>query len=293
MSAATVTSTLKHLRNFFLWLSREPGFRSAINANDANYFTPSEQDVRVATARREKPVATLEDIKRVLERMPLRTPVEKRDRALIAFAILTGARDAALASFRLKHADLAAHIVSQDAREVKTKGRKTFTTTFFPVGPEPLAIVADYLRFLKDELSFGPEDPVFPSTRVGHGIDRAYEAQGLSRRPWTTAAPIRSIFRAAFAAADLPYFNPHSFRKTLVRLGQRLRLTPEEWKAWSQNLGHESESTTFVGYGHVPLHRQAEIMRALATPRRAALPDDLDIAALEAFVNSAKASRTV
>jgi hypothetical protein len=67
----------------------------------------------------------------------------------------------------------------------------------------------------------------------------------------------------------------------------------KEWKAWSQNLGHGSESTTFVGYGHVPLHRQAEIMRALAEPRRAALPDGLDIAALEAFVNSAKASRTV
>jgi hypothetical protein len=28
LSAATVTATLKHLRNFFLWLSREPGFRS-------------------------------------------------------------------------------------------------------------------------------------------------------------------------------------------------------------------------------------------------------------------------
>jgi site-specific recombinase XerD len=30
LSAATITSTLKHLRSFFLWLSREPGFRSAI-----------------------------------------------------------------------------------------------------------------------------------------------------------------------------------------------------------------------------------------------------------------------
>jgi integrase/recombinase XerD len=148
------------------------------------------------------------------------------------------------------------------------------------------------LRFLKDELSFGPEDPLFPSTRVGHGIDRTYE-EGLSSRLWTTAAPIRSIFRAAFAAAHLPYSNPHSFRNTLVRLGQRLRLTPEEWKAWSQNLGHESESTTFVGYGRVPSYRQAEIMRALARPRRAALLDNLDIAALEAFVNSAKAARTV
>ena len=36
LSAATITSTLKNLHNFFLWLSREPGYRSAINANDAN-----------------------------------------------------------------------------------------------------------------------------------------------------------------------------------------------------------------------------------------------------------------
>jgi len=47
LSAATITSTLKNLHNFFLWLSREPGYRSAINANDANYFTPSEPDVRI------------------------------------------------------------------------------------------------------------------------------------------------------------------------------------------------------------------------------------------------------
>jgi hypothetical protein len=50
-----------------------------------------------------------------------------------------------------------------------------------------------------------------------------------------------------------------------VRPGERLYRTPEEWKAWSQNLGHESEVTTFVGHGHVPTHRQAEIIQSLAS----------------------------
>src|SRR4029450_7661592 len=31
LSAATIATTLKHLRTFFLWLSREPGFRKALN----------------------------------------------------------------------------------------------------------------------------------------------------------------------------------------------------------------------------------------------------------------------
>jgi integrase len=267
LSAATVTSTLKHLRDFFLWLSREPGFRSALNANDANYFTPSAQDVRVATARREKRVATLEEIKRVLALMPTDTAVERRNRAIVAFAILTGARDGALASFRLKHIDMGAQTVFHDAREVRTKGRKRFTSIFFPVGPEPCEVVANYVAMLRGDLGFSDEDPLFPSTQIGRGDDRGFVAQGLSRNPWSGAGPIRRIFRDAFEAADLPYAKPHSFRDTLVRLGQRLCRTPEEWKVWSQNLGHESEATTFVGYGQVPAHRHAEIMRALGTTR--------------------------
>jgi integrase/recombinase XerD len=59
--------------------------------------------------------------------------LQRRDKALFAFLMLTGARDGAIASFRLKHIDLVQACVHQDARDVKTKFAKTFTTTFFPV----------------------------------------------------------------------------------------------------------------------------------------------------------------
>src|SRR5688500_9237203 len=45
--------------------------------------------------------------------------------------------------------------------------------------------------------------------------------------------------------------NPHSFRKTLALLGGQQCKTPEEYKAWSQNLGHEHVLTTFCSYGDV------------------------------------------
>jgi integrase len=79
----------------------------------------------------------------------------------------------------------------------------------------------------------------------------------------STASPIRRIFKEAFNSAGLPYFNPHSFRKTLVQLGEQTCRTPEEFKAWSQNLGHEGVLTTFSSYGTVANRRQAEIIRAL------------------------------
>jgi integrase len=290
LSAATMASTLKHLRNFFLWLSREPGFRAALNANDANYFTPSDQDRRIAAARREKRVATIGQIKHVLKLMPCVSPIEKRNRALIAFTLLTGARDGALIGFRLKHLDMQSRTVFQDAREVRTKRRKTFSTVFFPVGPEPLDIFSDYLATLLEELGFGPDDPLFPATAMGRGEDRAFATAGLSRDHWQTAAPVRQIFRDAFEAAGQSYVRPHSFRDTLARLGERLCRTPEEWKAWSQNFGHESEATTFVGYGHVPAHRQTEILHALAEPRRNVSLAELDLSALEDFIRSAKQS---
>ena len=37
----------------------------------------------------------------------------------------------------------------------------------------------------------------------------------------------------------------------------------EEYKAWSQNLGHENVLTTFSSYGDVAGHRQAQIIRSL------------------------------
>ena len=77
----------------------------------------------------------------------------------------------------------------------------------------------------------------------------------------------------AFASAGLSYFNPHSFRNTLVWLGEVVCKTPEDFKAWSQNLGHEGVLTTFYSYGEVADRRQGEIIRGLATPRHAMQSD--------------------
>ena len=109
----------------------------------------------------------------------------------------------------------------------------------------------------------GGDDPLFPATAVVNGKGLKFEVSGLARRHWSNAGPIRAIFRDAFMLARLTYFNPHSFRKALAQLGERVCRTPEELKAWSQNLGHEDVMTTLRSYGEVPSPRQAEIIRNL------------------------------
>ena len=98
-------------------------------------------------------------------------------------------------------------------------------------------IVAEWVSYLRNERLWGNDEPLFPATGVALGSDRQFAAAGLSREHWSNASPIRTIFREAFANAGLPYFNPHSLRNTLVQLGEKVCKTPEEFKAWSQNLG--------------------------------------------------------
>lgn len=263
LSKATMNSTLRSLKTFFQWLAMQPGYKSRINYSELEYFNLSEKDSRVATAKRRSRVPTVEQIIKVILTMPNRSDIEQRNRALMAFTFLTGARDSAIASMKLKHVDLVSDCIFQDAREVKTKASKTFTTYFFPVDSEVRQVVFDWVNFLKTDQLFGNDDPLFPKTGVVRGKKNVFEPSGLLREHWSNATPIRKIFKDAFEAAGLEYFNPHSFRKTLVQLGETLCKSPEEFKAWSQNLGHEGVLTTFYSYGQVQEDRQNELIKYL------------------------------
>jgi integrase len=263
LSRATQYGTVTALKRFFVWLAGQPGYKSRISYADAEYFNLSIKEARIAKASRPERVPTLDQIRHVLQCMPTGTDIELRDRALIAFTILTGARDGAIASLKLRHLEMTAGRLDQDARDVQTKFAKSFATWFFPVGDDIREIVAHWVRFLHAEKLYGPADPLFPATAIGPGETFRFQVLGLTRDHWSNAGPIRKVFKEAFGRAGLPYFNPHSFRKTLAGLAGTLCRTPEDYKAWSQNLGHDSVLTTFSSYGNVNGYRQMEIIRSL------------------------------
>lgn len=260
LAKATIYSRLMALKAFVHWLADQSGYKSRIRYTDAAYFSPLANDSRIAKAVRETAVPTLEQIRHVLFKMAVETDTQRRDRALVAFTILSGARDNAIASLSIKHVDIKRRMVFQDAREVRTKRAKTIQSYFFPIGNDVEAIVIDWIKYLLSERLFSGDDPLFPATLIMQNVNHQFAAAGLSRNHWRNASAIRRIFREAFEAAGLPYFNPHTFRKTLARLGEMLCQTPEEFKAWSQNLGHDHVLTTLTSYGGVAQRRQAEIL---------------------------------
>jgi site-specific recombinase XerD len=73
LSKATLYATLNALKRFFIWMAGQSGYKSRISYSDAEYFNLSVKETRVAKARREERVPTLEQIRHVICVMPVNT----------------------------------------------------------------------------------------------------------------------------------------------------------------------------------------------------------------------------
>lgn len=111
----------RYVKDFFLWLSDDPKYRTKIKKNDVKYFNISSEDKAIAQATSEREYASVDEINTVIERMPFKTEVEKRNKALMSLLLLSGARISALISLKIKHINLKKNVVLQHPKEVKTK----------------------------------------------------------------------------------------------------------------------------------------------------------------------------
>lgn len=263
LSMATIGSTLRVVREFFRWLAGQKGYRGANGRNDWVYFKQPRKDARAAQASTPRAIPSVAQVERAFDAMPSATSLQRRDRALLALLILTGARIGAVASLRIKHVDLERRHVFQDAREVNTKAAKTMNTTFFPMGEHFVDALASYIAHLIEDLMFGPEDALFPKTDIVRGPN-GFEVAGLSRLPFASTGPLNEIVKEAFAAVQLPRYTPHSFRHMLALHGDKLCNTRETFKAWSQNMGHTNPLTTVSSYMPVSADAQRDIILGLA-----------------------------
>ena len=262
LSEATTDATLRDVKAFFMWLADQANYRSKVKHTDVDYFSPSRKSDQRRRGGCWRPHPTPQQMHHVLCNMPTETVFQRRDRALMAFLFLTGSRETAAISIRLHHVDLVAECVHFDGRSVDTKFGKSFTTSFFPVGGDAILILSNWIEELKDTLFFSGADPLFPKTKVGVGPSRTFEALSLMREPWAGPAQAAKIFKAAFVSVGFPPFSPHLIRNTIAELAKNYCRTPEDYKAWSQNLGHDDVLTTFTSYGGVATGRQMDLMKA-------------------------------
>ncbi|MCY4336361.1 MAG: tyrosine-type recombinase/integrase, partial [Litoreibacter sp.] len=211
LAKATTRAIIATLREFFLWLSQQEGFRRRIKASDANYFQLSLRDEAEARAAPERPAPSIRQAKRALGLMPNTTPREKRDKAIFALLCLTGIRVAALISLKIKHVDLIEKSVNQNPREVATKYGRKIDTFFAKNFDDAETALTNWLAYLDEVAFYSPDDPLFPATALKASADTGFTTNGFTRAHWKTTEPVRKIVNSAFDQSGLPAYGPHSF----------------------------------------------------------------------------------
>jgi integrase/recombinase XerD len=223
LSLSTRLATLNALKDFFFWLYGQSGYKSKIHTDDIMYFSLTAKEEATAKAIKAPDFPSLEQIRHIVKSMPFSSAIERRNRALIAFIAITGIRDNAVASLSLIHIDTSRNpvLVNQQPDKVRTKFSKAIQTFLTSLDEEFSQIVLDWVHELKTVHLFSANDPLFPKTKMGHDENRNFIPTGLDKVYWANASPIRNIFKQAFLQANLPYYQPHSFRHMLVHWGQK------------------------------------------------------------------------
>lgn len=279
LPSTSVNGVLREVQAFYTWLADQPGYKSRIARSEFDFLGP---DCKSDAARRTscwKPHPSPTQVIQLLGGMPDETVLQRRDRAFVAFLFLTGSREGAAITLRLGHIDLANACAHFDGRIVDTKFGKSFTKAFFLMGAPCERIVRDWISELRMQQHFSDSDPLFPKTRVGVGVSRQFEALGIDPEPWSSPSSAARIFKQAFVSAGLPPFSPHRVQDTLAEMAKDHCRTPVDYKAWSQNMGHDDVLTTFRSYGSVAPGRQVDLLARFR--KRGPLPDADDFDVLE------------
>ncbi len=262
ISLVTFHAYIRNLRKFFTWLCTQPGFRNSIRPDVISYLKMNHSEERMATQNVPRAFPELRYVIKLTDSINCRTEIDKRDRALIAFTLLTGMRDAAIVSLPMNCVDIKNRIIHQNPlKGVKTKFTKYIESIIFIFDEKLYKYVSEWIDILKSK-DFKENDPVFPRSKVNQDkINISFES-AIEVEPifWKGAGSMRTIFMKRAKEAGLKYFPPHAYRHLTKALAFKSCKNGEELHAVSQNFGHENLSTTFGSYGNFPSNKLSEIL---------------------------------
>ncbi|HEY8594841.1 MAG TPA: tyrosine-type recombinase/integrase [Devosiaceae bacterium] len=274
LGRSTIRHRASHLRAFFAWLVQQDGYRR-MNRTIGDYFLLPKRLSAKTLQPAPRPFPTSDEVHQLLTGMPAQTLIERRDRAIVAASFLFGTRASATASLRLGCVDVERQKVYQDATVVRVKNGKSQTTTWFPNVDPANEIVRAWIEELV-ELGCGPNDALFPPDAALASPKHLKKPGRAPIEPWKADRGIGRAFSVGCKASDLPDFNPHSARHYLKWLGDRCCRSRIERRAWSHNMGHETEQITELNYAKMTDDQRDEIFARL-TARDDATEDDKDL----------------
>ncbi|WP_131802225.1 site-specific integrase [Yoonia tamlensis] len=269
MSASSIKHTISYLGSFFDWLISQEGYRR-LPRDFRGYLVVPKAILAKPAQTKQKDFPSIEDAEQLLLDMPEESLVEMRSRAIFALAFLGALRADTLASFQLQHVQIAQRLIIQDGGASRTKAGKSINIFWFPIAKAFEEIVVAWIEQLW-MLGFRDTDALFPDTKwLKHKVDLVKQIPVMS-----TTYAVTDAFRVASRDLKVPY-TPHAAKHTIGAERDARPLTHQERKAWSLNIGHETEQITERHYGTMPEDQRFEVLKNIGTGRAPDVPQMTD-----------------
>lgn len=175
------------------------------------------------------------------------------------------------------------------------KGSKNIDVFWFPVQKSFDSVVIDRVKKLRS-FGFSDDDALFSNDK--HLKYRPSASTLKSVPVMTTQYAITRAFAIAILNSKIRY-TPHAVKHSIGAERDMRPLTQLERKAWSEDMGHESEQTTERHYGRLPDEKRFEVLENVGkkdarskTMDISSLSENDQTAILESIFNLLKAIET-
>ena len=121
VSPRTTRTYLLHVKKFFLWLCTQPCYKQTKLLNLTSYFKPNRLEDNVSSISDVRDCPHIEYVLKLCNSITIKCELDLRDRALIAFLLLTGMRIGAVISLPYSNIDKETLIIYQDPKNMNIK----------------------------------------------------------------------------------------------------------------------------------------------------------------------------
>ena len=266
ISSQSLRNYLYTIKNFYIFLYREPEYKRQIKENDIQYFSPERGLVNATnTTRNIKLVPSYQDVEKLIMSIPKNDEHGLQELGMESLLAMTGVRLDTLISLQINSFHREEMILILDTtRNIRTKGQKSFMIKLIVFEDNILNAFLEYYSFLRLEKNFCQSDPLFPKMKVLNGKGTyTFVADGLSREFYKSYGSIEKRHLKRCVEAGIKGFSPHIYRDIIIQHARKYCRNLDEYAAVSQNIGHSSMTTTDINYGQINPNRRFEIMDSI------------------------------
>ena len=263
ISLKTIGQKLSAIMEFYNWLRLQPGYKSKVHEPSIIYFgLPLGEQNAIKTQENLKLFPNIEHVMKLIESIKGESEVAMRDRALISLLLLTGLRVKSITTLELEDFDIETlRITLNPLKHSLPKKSKALIVRLLVFDKKLLGHFLDWVDYLKNVKIFTPSNPIFPSTQLRFKTGtNSFIAIDVNDKRWESTSAINKILKDRSAEAGLKYYNPHSYRDTIINLCKRRGLDYEEQSAVSLNLGHKTLFITEANYGDMKPTTRLEML---------------------------------